>query len=299
MDVAELARQEPMETDGEPADQDEQQWLAELYTLVRSAAGIDVADVSPPLLRQYIVSAVTPFLRCCALYFHLLTGVRAPAELQQALPLTAQLPHLLRYLGLDSLCVPQATDCHSALYELVFRWCRHSAASLAQTPVRLFSPGRVSRLIDLPHEYSDLIIQASSFRCECGESDAALSPVLCLVCGVMLCSDVACTRDRLLSRRGMEGHALSCGAGVGLLLLVRRCKLYLVHSVADAIARKALFPPPYVDRFGEVDQGLRRSNPLTLQLEQYAKLNRLWLSHGVSDEVTRYMEEFSSGMILD
>ena len=127
MDVAELTRQQPMETDGEPgcsaaaaaADQDEQQWLAELYTLVRSAAGVEVVDVSPPLLRQYVVGAVTPFLRCCALYFHFLTGVRAPAELLQSLPLAEQYPHLLRYLGLDSLCVPQATDCHSTLQELI------------------------------------------------------------------------------------------------------------------------------------------------------------------------------------
>ena len=126
MDVAELTRQQPMETDSEPgcsaaADQDEQQWLAELYTLVRSAAGVEVVDVSPPLLRQYVVGAVTPFLRCCALYFHFLTGVRAPAELLQSLPLAEQYPHLLRYLGLDSLCVPQATDCHSAVQELVLR----------------------------------------------------------------------------------------------------------------------------------------------------------------------------------
>ena len=120
MDVAGLSRQQPMETDAESAaDQDEQQWLAELYTLVRSAAGVPVAGVSPPLLRQYVTAAVTPFLRCCALYFHFLTGVRAPAELLQPLPLPEQAPHLLRYLGLDSLCVPQATDCQSVLQDLI------------------------------------------------------------------------------------------------------------------------------------------------------------------------------------
>jgi len=54
-----------------------------------------------------------------------------------------------------------------------------------------------------------------------------------------------------------------------------------------------------VDRYGEVDQSLRRGNPLTLQPDKYAKLTRLWLSHGVSDEVTRYVEEFHSGMIME
>ena len=107
MDVAELTRgHQPMETDAPPeeqgedgdgdGDEDEQQWLAELYALVRSAAGVEVAAVSPPLLRRYVRHAVTPFLRCCALYFHFLTGVRAPEELLQPLPLDEQYPHLVR-----------------------------------------------------------------------------------------------------------------------------------------------------------------------------------------------------------
>ena len=54
-----------------------------------------------------------------------------------------------------------------------------------------------------------------------------------------------------------------------------------------------------MDRFCESDQGLHRGNPLTLHREQYDKLTQLWLAHGVCDSVTRYLEEYSAGMILD
>ena len=53
----------------------------------------------------------------------------------------------------------------------------------------------------------------------------------------------------------------------------------------------ASVPPPYVDKFGEMDQGLNRGNPLTLWREQYDKLNRLWIAHGIPEEVTRLMED--------
>ena len=43
----------------------------------------------------------------------------------------------------------------------VCRWCRQPelAAALAELSPRLIVPSGVSSLIDLPHEYSDLILQ--------------------------------------------------------------------------------------------------------------------------------------------
>ena len=64
-----------------------------------------------------------------------------------------------------------------------------------------------------------------------------MSPALCLVCGTLLCSDLACTRHRQTGRRGMDGHAACCGAGVGVLLVVRRCKLYFLHTSETTTAR--------------------------------------------------------------
>ena len=62
---------------------------------------------------------------------------------------------------------------------------------------------------------------------------------------------------------------------------------------------EGLYPPPYVDRYCEPDQGLRRGNPLTLQREQYDQLRLLWLEHGVCDSVTRHLEKYSAGMVLE
>ena len=36
----------------------------------------------------------------------------------------------------------------------------------------------------------------------------------------------------------------------------------------------AYLPAPYVDEYGETDRGLRRGNPLMLDEEKYAELNR-------------------------
>ena len=49
---------------------------------------------------------------------------------------------------------------------------------------------------------------------------------------------------------------------------------------------KLLFPPQY----GETDTGLKRGNPLRLCPEMMEKLRRMWLNHGVSDEIAHKME---------
>ncbi|XP_043223453.1 E3 ubiquitin-protein ligase UBR2-like [Amphibalanus amphitrite] len=294
LDVAELTRQQPMETDDEPAagDQDEQQWLAELYTLVRSAAGVEVADVSPPLLRQYVAGAVTPFLRCCALYFHFLTGVRAPDELLQPLPLAAQYPHLLRYLGLDSLCVPQATDCQSVLQDLIAKWCRHPDIGPylagSRGPIVRY-PLSVNTLIPLPVDFSELINKVSDFTCPSSDGESRV-PAMCLACGELLCSQSYCCQvqvEHIGQIGACNAHLMRCGAGSGVMLRIRECR---VHLLVNKV-RGASVPPPYVDKFGEMDQGLNRGNPLTLWREQYDKLNRLWIAHGIPEEVTRLMED--------
>ncbi|KAK6034731.1 hypothetical protein COOONC_27763 [Cooperia oncophora] len=49
-------------------------------------------------------------------------------------------------------------------------------------------------------------------------------------------------------------------------------------------------PAPYVDEFGEADQGFRRGNPLHLNEELYHKLRQLWLQQGIAEEVVNQYE---------
>lgn len=58
--------------------------------------------------------------------------------------------------------------------------------------------------------------------------------------------------------------------------------------------------PPYINRHGETDQGLRRGYPLTLDEEKYKQLQRLWISHGIPEEIAREMERnIEEGVLLN
>ncbi len=48
-------------------------------------------------------------------------------------------------------------------------------------------------------------------------------------------------------------HALACGGGTALFLLLRNTRVLALHG-----SRAALLPSPYVDAHGEEDLGLRR-----------------------------------------
>lgn len=54
--------------------------------------------------------------------------------------------------------------------------------------------------------------------------------------------------------------------------------------------------PPYLDDYGETDQGLKRGNPLHLESGQYAKLCSTWLSHALPDAIAHTMESSSLAM---
>ena len=43
-------------------------------------------------------------------------------------------------------------------------------------------------------------------------------------------------------------------------------------------------------QYGETDAGLKRGNPLRLCPDMMAKLRRMWLNHGICDEIAHKME---------
>jgi E3 ubiquitin-protein ligase UBR2 len=58
-------------------------------------------------------------------------------------------------------------------------------------------------------------------------------------------------------------------------------------------------PPPYLDKYGETDQGLRRGDPLHLCKASYNKWQRLWLSHSVQEHISHAMETSQSLLQTD
>lgn len=87
--------------------------------------------------------------------------------------------------------------------------------------------------------------------------------ILCLICGEMLCSQQFCYPKEIFKRRvgSCTAHAYECGGTIGVFLRVAECQVLLIHlninSSDDMQVRGAFVPAPYLDDYGETDQGLR------------------------------------------
>ncbi|XP_041778296.1 E3 ubiquitin-protein ligase UBR1 [Anopheles merus] len=234
-------------------------------------------------------------LRCCCLLFHGVTDIE--------LPQCTDVPELdyqpmMKYLDLpvDPLAYLRTGE---PTYELVERLARCNAdqiermryarqAQLLGEPKSLFQPALpVRQLIDLPDDYSDLINSVSLFTCPNNIRDDSRNPTMCLVCGEILCSQSFCCQKELDKSPvgSCTYHTAECGAGIGIFLRIRDAEILLL-----GINKGCFIPAPYLDEYGETDQGLRRGNPLRLCKERYHKLYMIWLTHGLHEEITRRNE---------
>jgi len=271
---------------------------------VRSAVGFSSDSDGTEGLRASSVwndvkVASLPFMRCAALFYHHLTNVPGPDNLQHLADNEFEV--LAGYLSLPTTPAallaappPEAAAGGLVLDELVKRWTSHpGVASLLKVkksnkvaPVTY--PIKVNGLVPLPHDYSELINSTSGFTCPRSLSDDARVPAMCLVCGEVLCSQSYCCQMEV--EGGTLGacmaHTETCGGGAGIFLRVRECKVVLLAGRTKGI----FIQPPYVDQYGETDTGLRRGNPLHLCQEKYRKLNKLWLNHSIPKEISSSLE---------
>ncbi|KAK3890625.1 hypothetical protein Pcinc_005421 [Petrolisthes cinctipes] len=279
-------------------------WLVSMLTHCRTVAGLHSIKVNPQHLLDYIKERCLPFLRCCGLFFHFLTEVPTPEELLSSVWVPeSEFYCLLRYLGLKMNHLrPTFND--PALQELVNRWCEDSrVGSLlggagSEGCVRSWTT--INQLVSLPHDYSELINTVSQFPCPASSGDDSRTPTMCLVCGKMLCSQSYCCQTEFPEgSRQMVGactyHAYHCGAGTGIFLRVRECKILLLSGRIKG----CFVNPPYLDEYGETDQGLKRGNPLHLDAVQYSRLHSIWLSHAIPDTIAHTMESNSSVIATD
>ncbi|KAJ1282601.1 hypothetical protein BS78_03G065000 [Paspalum vaginatum] len=169
-----------------------------------------------------------------------------------------------------------------SVHMLALKWSQHFGEDYSSRKNRgtLFStPAIPFRLMQLPYVYQVLLERYVKMPCcDCGSVPD--EPALCLLCG-KLCSPSwkpCCRAGKCLN------HALQCGAGVGIFLLVRKTTILLQRS-----ARLAFWPSPYLDAFGEEDHEMHRGKPLYLSQERYAALTYLVASHSLdrTSEVLR------------
>uniref|UniRef100_A0A8C8BDV7 E3 ubiquitin-protein ligase n=1 Tax=Otus sunia TaxID=257818 RepID=A0A8C8BDV7_9STRI len=216
-------------------------------------------------LWRNLKAGIMPFLRCSALFFHYLNGVPAPSEIQ------GTFEHLCSYLSLPNNLTCLFQENSEILNTLIESYARES-----------------NKLIDLPDDYSCLINQASNFSCPKSGGDKSRAPTLCLVCGTMLCSQSYCCQTELEGEDvgACTAHTYTCGSGVGIFLRVRECQVLFLAGKTKG----CFYPPPYLDDYGETDQGLRRGNPLHLCKERFKKIQKLWQQHSITEEIGHAQE---------
>ncbi|RWS17388.1 E3 ubiquitin-protein ligase UBR2-like protein, partial [Dinothrombium tinctorium] len=302
--------EEPMEIDSLNISSDEVElhFINEFYHDVLLAAQLKPESKPEPrvLLRQ-LKAKLLPFLRCSAIFFHFLTNVVPPSKLKNGerglLNCEEEFASLTEYLGLSPKFSIILSS--SSLRQLALCWVRHpriihlvtqnsaKVQSQSELPFKLIEqPHEVNELIELPNDYSELINSVSQFTCPNSDGDDSRSPTMCLVCGKMFCSQSYCCQIDLEGTMvgACTHHAHFCGAGVGIFLRIRDCKILLLAGKTKG----CYMSPPYIDEYGETDQGLVRGNPLHLCRTSYKELHKLWLRHGIPEQIAHALEMSSN-----
>ena len=252
---------------------------------------ISIGDQSVLDVWKRVQEACLPFLRCCALYFHYVTDVPALVELTRKGG--DKYENICKYLGLPMTCNELLDS--GVVLKLAKIWADHpNVQSVQAKQSAVKEPLKVNKLVDLPEDYSELINMVSLFACPNSDREDSRNPTMCLVCGDMLCSQSYCCQTEL--NKMMVGacsyHANKCGAGVSVFLRVRECEILYMRSPN----RGSFACPPYLDEYGETDQGLRRGNPMRLCRDKYKQLNQLWLGHELHEAIARAIESSNNLM---
>jgi len=142
-------------------------------------------------------------------------------------------------------------------------------------------------LVPLYEDYSDLINSVSDIVCPNNEREEMKTPTMCLICGTILCGHSYCCQPELgkMNVGACTHHAHDCGAEVGIFLRIRDCQVVYLGR-----GKGCFVQPPYLDEYGETDQGLRRGNPLRLCKAAYDRIFLQWLGHNLHEEIARLNE---------
>ncbi|KAJ6331665.1 hypothetical protein OIU76_010117 [Salix suchowensis] len=244
-----------------------------------------------------------PYLRRCALLWKLLsTSVSAPFCDRDVLNRSS---NVVNYMmdnmsrGQEELNVVQELEKmfkipplffvlkdHN-LRSLVTKWLHHFCKQyevFSSQHVLHVTPAFPFKLMRLPHVYEDLLQRYIKQKCV-GCKNVLDDPALCLLCG-RVCSPnwKSCCRES-----GCQTHAMACGAGTGVFLLIRKTTILLQRC-----ARQAPWPSPYLDAFGEEDIDTIRGKPLYLNEERYAALAYMVASHGF-DQSSKVLSQTTIG----
>jgi len=259
-----------------------------------------------------VCQSIIPFLRCCAKFYEHLNAVPAPKALEET---ESTFDSLVAYLDLPNsfedifdspfACqMPYKWASHPSVVKMLKETENYTPIVAQQAPPATMPkmlvvkyPRLADQLFSLPADYTELISSALYFTCPNFNYPGSHTPTMCLICGMMLCSQSYCCQSKLgqISVGACTNHAYYCGGGNGIFLRIRECTVFFLGNRDKGCFK----PPPYLDEYGETDQGLRRGSPLTLSKEKYDEYRRIWLHNGIPGEVARVTEHSSNIITTD
>ena len=193
--------------------------LIEVLTSVKTSSTIEestVPTIDPMAVWQEVMEQSIGFLRCCALFYHYLSGVSAPIDLTRPLPADQEFMRLTKYLDLPN-SPEQLLDSRYSLI-LVKKWVTHPTvpAILSHEGPSLKFHTTVPKLINLPQEYSDIFKRIHALSCPYSKRGNNSNPSLCLVCGMVVCSQSKCCQSELdgVTVGAAMAHSYKCSAGM-------------------------------------------------------------------------------------
>ncbi|CAH8318880.1 unnamed protein product [Eruca vesicaria subsp. sativa] len=241
-------------------------------------------------IKETIRKYSLPFLRRCALLWRLLktTSGKSHEEVDRF-----DVPSDSATDNMDFMHSPQSELNHVNELEKMFKiphietilsdellrsstqtWLRHFLKEYKVNRVRgplCITPVVPFQLMKLPNLYQDLLQRF--IRRPCSNCKKVIEePALCLLCG-RLCSPIMLP---CCSESGCQTHAVTCGGGTGVYLLIRRTTILI-----QRFARQSHWPSLYLDTFGEEDTNMFRGKRLYLNEERYAALTYMVGSHGL------------------
>ena len=161
-------------------------------------------------------------------------------------------------------------------------------------PVRLVrQPHSVNRLINLPYDYSELVDKVSNFTCPSIRNEDSRTPTMCLVCGVMLCSQSYCCqrdlndlasnyqlavqRQEEIRQMGAAAYASSGGAGGAPSGSARDQHQQPIQVQAHSLSLGGLGAAAVVSLFSSA--GTRMSQPPEERLAPFSSSSSSAMSH--------------------
>ncbi|KAI0983546.1 hypothetical protein GJ496_012050 [Pomphorhynchus laevis] len=231
------------------------------------------------------------FLRLCAFFYRSIFRLQFSNRLKQAKMNTDQeYIALCEYLGLDN---------HFFDYKDLLSTVEQHICAPRTSKYTLLITNPI-KLIDLPYDYlsllslaakpvsSDMIMSKSLFDDDTEESRLTF---LCLHCGDVLLSDIKIRQMRSGQMGCAVSHMLNCSGYCGIFIKIKDCMVVMLQLIKGSTplkVRGAMASAPYVDQYGDTDDGLKRGYPLFLNQPLLQKLRQTWYRQNVPHESSRY-----------